>query len=151
MCDGLVLHGRMLSGKFKFALIGRCLRRPITDTQLRTTRESVQDRPIAAILLDDKEAFKNAVETMQNDDSRSFKVRFSVLVGPKSKLARDPAAAAALTSEEEAFPMEGVKEEENILTLEGQGILIYDKTSGEASHVSTTTESGCLDFIIDSH
>ena len=130
---------------------GGYLRRSITDTQLRTTRESVQDRPIAAILLDDKDAFKNAVETMQNDDSRSFKVRFSVLVGPKSKLARDPAAAAALASEEEAFPMEGVKEEENILTLEGQGILIYDKTSGEASHVSTTTESGCLDFIIDSH
>jgi len=145
MCDGLALHGRMLSGKFKFAVIERCLQRPITDTQLRTTRESVQDRPISAILLDDKDAFKNAVETMQNDDSRSFKVRFSVLVGLKSKLARDP-AAAALASEEEAFPMEGVREEENILTLEGQGILIYDKTSGEASHVSTITESECLDY-----
>ncbi|KAG0640002.1 hypothetical protein HOY80DRAFT_885502 [Tuber brumale] len=107
---------------------------PSWEDVIGTARESVQDRPIADILLDDRDAFKNAVETMQNDDSRSFKVRFSVLVGPKSKLARDPAAAAALASEEEAFPMEGVKEEENILTLEGQGILIYDKTSGEASH-----------------
>ncbi|PWW76849.1 hypothetical protein C7212DRAFT_190564 [Tuber magnatum] len=107
---------------------------PSWEDVIGTTCESVQGRPIADILLDDKDVFKNAVETMQNDDSRSFKVRFSVLVGPKSKLARDPAAAAALESEEEAFPMEGVREEEDVLTLEGQGILIYDKTSGEASH-----------------
>jgi serine/threonine-protein kinase RIM15 len=87
--------------------------------------------------LNDKDVFRNAIETMQNDDSRSLKVRFSVLVGPKSKLASDPLVAAVSASdEEEAFPMEEVKEEENILTLEGQGILIYDKTSGEASHVS---------------
>lgn len=105
----------------------------LTGTQ-RTGRETVQDKPIAEILLDDKDVFRNAIETMQNDDSRSFKVRFSVLVGPKSKLARDP-AAAALPSEDEAFTMEEVKEEEDILVLEGQGILIYDRASGEASHV----------------
>lgn len=69
---------------------------------------------------------------MKNDDSRSCRVRFSVVMGSKSTLTEE----TATDGQEEAFPMEEVQEEQHTLSLEGQGIIIYDKPTGEPSHVS---------------
>lgn len=69
---------------------------------------------------------------MKNDDSRSCRVRFSVVMGSKSTLTEE----TATDEQEEAFPMEEMQAEQHTLSLEGQGIIIYDKPTGEPSHVS---------------
>jgi serine/threonine-protein kinase RIM15 len=89
--------------------------------------------------VDDKDAFQRAVETMKNDDSRSYKLRFAVAMGSMSKLSKDPNASptSSSSSEVEAFQMDEIPEQQSTLTLEGQGILIYDRSTGEPSHVSS--------------
>src|SRR5271156_852682 len=53
-----------------------------------TTLESVQGKPIKDILIgDNREVFAEVVESMKKDDSRSQIIRFSVQLGPASKLA----------------------------------------------------------------
>ncbi|KAI9825300.1 MAG: rim15, signal transduction response regulator [Thelocarpon impressellum] len=98
-----------------------------------TAAESVQGRPIAATLRDDDGAFARAVESMKKDDSRSQLVRFSVQMGPASRLAPD-AVDAAVRAEEDGFRPEELAEEAGTLTLEGQGIMVYDRASGGESH-----------------
>jgi len=106
----------------------------------RTSKDSIQGQPIADLLVDDKDAFQRAVETMKSDDSRSFKLRFTVAMGSMSKLSREASAISAspAESEVEAFQMDETPEQQQqtTLTLEGQGILIYDRATGEPSHVS---------------
>lgn len=102
-----------------------------------TTTESVQNKPIKEVLVgEDKDIFGEAVESMKKDDSRSQIIRFTVPIGPGSKLA----------SLEE--PTEGGVDEQQqpaTIDLEGQGIMIYDRASGGASHVSVMT---CLDLCV---
>lgn len=96
-----------------------------------TSTESVQGMPIRDLLVgEDKEIFAEAVESMKKDDSRSQIIRFAVSLGPASKLAprADPTEVIA---EEEQRPAS--------IDLEGQGIMIYDRSSGGASHVSPIT------------
>ena len=53
-----------------------------------TTLESVQGKAIKDLLVsDNKEVFSEIVESMKKDDSRSQIIRFSVQLGPASKLA----------------------------------------------------------------
>ena len=93
-----------------------------------TSTEDVQGKPIKNLLVgEDKEIFTDAVESMKKDDSRSQIIRFTVSLGPASKLAP------------REDPIEGVGEEQQgpaTIDLEGQGIMIYDRSSGGASHVS---------------
>jgi hypothetical protein len=72
---------------------------------------------------------------MKNDDSRSYKLRFPVAMGSMSLLSKDSSSAVASAPETEAFQMDETLEEAT-LTLEGQGILIYHRSTGEPSHVS---------------
>ena len=99
-----------------------------------TPAASVQGTFIADILVSDKNSFANAVETMKKDDSRSQIVRFRVLMGPESVL-----RPILVTSDEgydgQPVPVE-IAEEEQVLNLEGQGIMVYDWASGGESHVS---------------
>jgi serine/threonine-protein kinase RIM15 len=77
---------------------------------------------------------------MKNDDSRSYKLRFTVAMGSMSRLSKDTSTGQCPASEIEAFQMDEIQEEDDqqtTLTLEGQGILIYDRTTGEPSHVSS--------------
>jgi serine/threonine-protein kinase RIM15 len=93
-----------------------------------TNTEDVQGKLIKELLVgEDKEIFTEAVESMKKDDSRSQIIRFTVPLGPASKLAP------------REDPTEGVAEEQQrpaTIDLEGQGIMIYDRSSGGASHVS---------------
>ncbi|KZF23739.1 kinase-like protein [Xylona heveae TC161] len=100
-----------------------------------TAPESVQGRPISDVLLDNKNAFADAAEFMKKDDSRSHIIRFSVRMGPDSRLKPNP-IDAAVHAEEEGFRPEEVSETEgtSVISLEAQGILVYDRTSGEVSH-----------------
>lgn len=99
-----------------------------------TPAASVKDRPIADLLLSNQDAFANAAESMKKDDSRSQIVRFQVLMGPSSVLKRRPAEFENM--DDMVSPTGGNHEEERVLNLDGQGIMVYDRSSGGASHVS---------------
>ena len=95
--------------------------------------ESVKDRPITDVLLSNKDAFACAAESMKKDDSRSQIVRFQVLMGPASVLKRRPLDVEA--GEDGCTNSAENQDIEEILNLEGQGIMVYDRSSGGESHV----------------
>lgn len=100
-----------------------------------TTLESVQGKPIQDILLGDNTGvFADVVESMKKDDSRSQIVRFTVQCGPLSKLGgaiEVPDQLMAEGEDEQPTP----QTESNTIDLEGQGIMVYDRSSGGESHV----------------
>ena len=100
-----------------------------------TPPDSLRGKPIADIMLSRKEAFAEAVDSMKKDDSRSQFVRFRVLMGPSSILKTSQGEMEPET-EEEAEEKKDVVEQEQALNLEGQGIMVYDRSSGSESHVS---------------
>jgi serine/threonine-protein kinase RIM15 len=98
--------------------------------------DSVLSKPIADFLATDNTIFEVAVEHLRKDDARSHIIRFCVRPNhppkPHSKIPEvEPESDAAELQddgEEQA--------EETLLNLEGQGIMVYDRTSGNESHVS---------------
>ena len=98
---------------------------------LRTPRDSVQDKNVSDILCHDNDMFKTAIEEMKKDDSRSYMLRFVVRSGPLSKLPKD-LIDSPMSPEDVGIQVE---DQERILTLEAQGILISDRTTGDPSHV----------------
>jgi len=99
-----------------------------------TTVESVKNKPIADLLLSNKDAFADAVESMQKDDSKSRIIRFQVRLGPLSVL-KQQAIRDQETLEGEHIDQEDTAEHDQVLNLEGQGIMVYDRSSGDESHV----------------
>ncbi|KAF2400512.1 hypothetical protein EJ06DRAFT_556811 [Trichodelitschia bisporula] len=97
-----------------------------------TPPESIRGKNIADILLEDKTAFEEAIESMRKDDSRSQIVRFVVPLGPNSSFRRKHAHSKEGPGEETPAPEEPV--EDPTICLEGQGIMVYDRTSGGESH-----------------
>jgi len=101
-----------------------------------TTLESVQGKPIVDILVsENKDVFKEVVESMKKDDSRSQIARFTVALGPASKLA---SLDIIENTEGGDTPVE---QQPQTIDLEGQGIMVYDRTSGGESHVSLSLPS----------
>ena len=100
-----------------------------------TPAESVKGTPIADLLLSNREAFNDAVESMKKDDSRSQIVRFRVQMGPSSVL-KQRVVLTADGAEQGGSPAEEMaSQEDEVLNLEGQGIMVYDRSSGGESHV----------------
>ncbi|RDW84338.1 putative serine kinase cek1 [Coleophoma cylindrospora] len=96
-----------------------------------TTPKEVQGKPIEEIVLgDNKSVFSDIVESMKKDDSRSQLARFTVQLGPASKLAPKiddhPASPKTADFGAQAAPA--------TIELEGQGIMVYDRSSGGESH-----------------
>jgi serine/threonine-protein kinase RIM15 len=104
-----------------------------------TPVESIQGKPIAEVILDEpeKDPFMAAIETMKVDDSKSQNIRFRVRLGPSSDLSHDSNLLAA-QREAQGFRQDESQEGEEvqIVTLEGQGIMVYDRSSELESHVS---------------
>ncbi|EKD21043.1 uncharacterized protein L3040_004661 [Drepanopeziza brunnea f. sp. 'multigermtubi'] len=91
--------------------------------------ESVRGKPIKDLLIGEyKEVFSEVVESMKKDDSRSQIVRFTVELGPASKLA--PIDVLMGEVDEELMS----SREPATIELEGQGIMVYDRSSGGESH-----------------
>lgn len=102
-----------------------------------TTLDSVQGKPIADIVIgdNDKNIFADTVEEMKKDDSRSYIIRFTIQLGPASRLLPrenlenvkdgEGQGAAAISQPEPAT-----------IDLEGQGILVHDRGNESGSHVS---------------
>lgn len=92
-----------------------------------TTVKSVEGVPISDLIAsENKCVFTDVVESMKRDDSKSHRVRFSVILGPLSKL-RSLDSIGALDSSD-VPPTE-------MADLEAQGIMVYDSVSGGESHV----------------
>ena len=104
-----------------------------------TPVESIEGKPITNILLDSsgKNPFTSAVESMKQDDSKSQIIRFKIRLGPSSVYVHDPDLLVA-QKEAEGISAEEVEDGEdgNTITLEGQGIMVYDRSSRGESHVS---------------
>ena len=97
-----------------------------------TTLESVQGKSIQDLLVgDNKDVFTQVAESMKKDDSRSQIIRFTVKLGPASKL-----APLDIPDELKEVEDEGAEVRESTIDLEGQGIMVYDRSSGGESHVS---------------
>ena len=113
-----------------------------------TTADSVQGKPIADLLIDDKDTFTHAVESIKKDDSKSHMVKFPVHVGPLSRYAQVKPAKEdgdkEAGAEEECEP----SLEPHTILLEGQGIMVYDRSSGGESHVSVTAWSRFLQMLM---
>jgi serine/threonine-protein kinase RIM15 len=100
-----------------------------------TTLESVQGKPIKDILIgDNKEVFADVVESMKKDDSRSQIIRFTVQLGPESKLGPIQVPDQLKAEGEDGEPAS--QPDSATIDLEGQGIMVYDRSSGGESHVS---------------
>lgn len=99
-----------------------------------TSAEDVTGTPIADVVVSEPTTiFTDVVESMKQDDSRSQFIRFSVKLGPSSKLLvpegdRTPEQQFQETTQESAR-----EPEMQVCDLEAQGIMVHD-TSGE-SHV----------------
>ncbi|CAI7612758.1 unnamed protein product [Penicillium discolor] len=101
--------------------------------------ESVEGHMISEILLGNKDVFRDAIESMRQDDSRSRFIRFALQMGPDSvlKYAPEPPPAATENQARTEDGFEKSQEEEhnhNVLNMEGQGIMVYDRTDDEAGH-----------------
>ncbi|CAG8954929.1 hypothetical protein HYFRA_00008617 [Hymenoscyphus fraxineus] len=98
-----------------------------------TTLESVQGKPIKDLIVsDNKEVFAEVVESIKKDDSRSQIIRFTVQLGPVSKLLPVTIPEQLLEKNEEGGS--DVQVEPATIDLEGQGIMVYDRSSGGESH-----------------
>ena len=90
-----------------------------------TQFETVNGLPISDLIVsDNKNVFTEVVESMKKDDSRSHRVRFTVQLGPLSKL----------------LPIDDLEQDpenkpSHVVDLEAQGIMVYDSVSGGESHV----------------
>ena len=98
--------------------------------------DEIKGKPIANILLSDESAFADAVESMKKDDSRSQIVRFRVRMG-ESSIFRARRTSDHLQSQdiEGGSNEDAAQKEEEAINLEGQGIMVYDRSSAGETHV----------------
>lgn len=99
-----------------------------------SSADKIKGTPIKDLLLSNKDAFSDAVESMKQDDSRSQIVRFHVRRGISSSLEakNDRGRSQSLDAIE---AQEDAAETEDFISLEGQGIMVHDRTSAGESHV----------------
>lgn len=112
-----------------------------------TSAESVEGQMISNILISNKDVFRDAIELMKEDDSRSRFIRFAVRMGPNSVLKYSPGpklpepTTDVADQESPGGIVEGrleSAEEHNhdVLNMEAQGIMVYDRSAADgAGHV----------------
>ncbi|KAF2636152.1 hypothetical protein P280DRAFT_522400 [Massarina eburnea CBS 473.64] len=101
-----------------------------------TAPEEVVGKPVADLVLgNNPEQFAETVESIKKDDSRSHITRFSMYMGPQSVFRRKRCRHIECEDHEEALetPTED-EDDQQILNLEAQGIMVYDRTTGAESH-----------------
>lgn len=91
-----------------------------------TPCDGVDGKPISDLIAsENKSVFTEMIVLMKKDNSKSYRIRFSVRLGPLSKL-RELGGSSGVNAESEPQTAD----------LEAQGIMVYDSTSGGESHVS---------------
>ncbi|MCJ1313502.1 rim15, signal transduction response regulator [Agyrium rufum] len=97
------------------------------------TQDSIKGKPIKDYLTGEGEeinVFSNAVESMKKDDSRSQIIRFIVRLGPNAIL-RIPLETGQNDGSSDRAE---TTEIENVLALEGQGIMVFERSSSGEGH-----------------
>ena len=106
---------------------------------------SVEGHMVSDILLGNRDVFRDAIESMRQDDSRSRFIRLAVQMGPDSVLRYSPEPSPAAMKGEPGSEMEEEmtrgQDSNNVLNMEGQGIMVYDRTDDETGHVGSPTSS----------
>ena len=107
---------------------------PSWRTVVGTPLDTVSGTAIGNILVTEEDGtnpFLEAVESMKQDDSKSQIIRFRIKLGPSSVYYKDPTLLAAQKEAEgsDETSVEGEAEDKTI-TLEGQGIMVFDRASG---------------------
>ena len=107
---------------------------PTWQNIIGTPTESVIGKPIADVVIDNKTAFAEAVESLHKDDSRSQTIRFSVCLGPLSIFRKKYERERARHIEDNPESPDALEHEPS-LTLEAQGIIVFARTTGKESHI----------------
>ena len=85
-----------------------------------------------------KDGFAETIESVRKYDSRSHIARFSVRMGPHSILRRKR-SKPAVEDAQQSVPPSPTKtyedDDDQVLNLEAQGIMVYDRSTGAESHV----------------
>jgi serine/threonine-protein kinase RIM15 len=108
-----------------------------------TLAKDIVGKPIADLLVGNSQLFTDAQELIKKDDSRSRIIRFQMPMGPSSILRRKRSRHrdeqdAESTPQSPQSPQTPHDDEEQLVNLEAQGILCYDRITGAESHVSCT-------------
>ncbi|KAF3033060.1 rim15, signal transduction response regulator [Didymella keratinophila] len=101
-----------------------------------TAPDGVVGKPVLDLIFAGKDGFAETIESVRKYDSRSHIARFSVCMGPHSILRRKR-SKPVVDGEQQSVPPSPTKtedEEEQILNLEAQGIMVYDRATGAESH-----------------
>ena len=106
-----------------------------------TAAKTLIGMAISDVVVEDQAVFAERVEAMRKDDSKSYIIRFSVRAPmvPEVKVLTiaDPVVAGESASPQaersEGDALQPLQRQETI-DLEAQGIMVYDRTSGEESH-----------------
>ncbi|KAI4189542.1 MAG: hypothetical protein L6R41_001396 [Letrouitia leprolyta] len=99
-----------------------------------SSADKIKGTPIKDLLLSNKDAFSDAVESMKQDDSRSQIVRFHVRRGISATLEAENDRGRGPPQDGSGVQEEQPTEEQDFISLEGQGIMVYDRTSAGESH-----------------
>lgn len=105
-----------------------------------TPFDAINGKPMSDLIVsENKNVFTDMVVSMKKDDSKSYRIRFAIQLGPLSKLryVEEPAAEAEENEQPAGEP------EPQTADLEAQGITVYDSASGGESHVSLLGYSLC--------
>ncbi|RYO27287.1 Serine/threonine-protein kinase [Alternaria arborescens] len=98
--------------------------------------KEVTGKPVLEIICGGADGFADTIESVRKDDSRSHIARFTVRLGPRSILRKRQSRHSAAEGQE-SLPMSPThveEEEDQLLNLEAQGIMVYDRTTGAESH-----------------
>ena len=102
---------------------------------------SIVGKPIADIIVDHKNIFNDSIDLMRTDDTKSRIIRFSITYQPPAdgdapELILETPQAEPISID--TIPEENQQQHEHIVNLEAQGIMVYDRSLGEESHVRTS-------------
>ena len=97
-----------------------------------TDLDHVRGHKVSQFISDNPDVFDAAIEALKSNDSKSQFVKFAVKIGTSSDM------ATLLPTDDGLEPSEDNLETDETgkatLELEGQGIMVYDRTSGGESH-----------------
>lgn len=90
---------------------------------------------MSEVIVEHNTMFDDAIESMRKDDSKSRILRFTVECDEPTDQSQDQVKVveSSQDSEPDAASHAGVK---SLQLLEAQGIVVYDRTTGQESHVS---------------
>ncbi|KAH7372272.1 serine threonine protein kinase-like protein [Pyrenochaeta sp. MPI-SDFR-AT-0127] len=98
--------------------------------------EEVIGKPVLDIIHGGADTFAETIESVRKYDSRSHIARFSVRLGPHSIMHKRKSKPSVMEGQDATppSPTQVAEEEDHFLNLEAQGIMVYDRTTGEESH-----------------